>query len=95
MANTISESTPIKLGLIITIVVLLTGGLGGFATCVWWASSISTKLDTVISNQTTVNGNIQELQAKDISIDREIADLKIKNALLESKLDNVFKSKSQ
>jgi hypothetical protein len=43
----ISENTPIRIGLIIAF-------LGIFGGAVWWASSISTKLDAIILSQTAL-----------------------------------------
>lgn len=47
----LSASSPIQLGLVITVVGLLIGCVGGFGYWNWWASAISTKLDIVIQNQ--------------------------------------------
>lgn len=70
----LSESTPIKISLIAAF-------LGAFGLGVWWASSISSKLDSVISFQTSTTSVITELKAQDMSLIKEIGDMKLKSAI--------------
>lgn len=69
VTEAISEATPIRIGLVVVF-------LGIFGSSVWWASSINTKLDTILSSQSTINLVINELKTTDSVINREIADLK-------------------
>lgn len=63
----IGDNTPVRLGLIIALLALCAGGFGLW---IWWAATISSKMDTLIGQQTsmiaTSNGHgtaIAELQA--------------------------------
>lgn len=80
--NVIGESTPIRIGLVIAF-------LAVFATSIWWASSISSKLDSVLAFQTTTQTTFSELKAKDISLDKDISDIKLKQAIMEVSLKAV------
>jgi hypothetical protein len=62
----IGEKTSVRIGLLLTIALLLTGGFG---TSVWWAATISTKLDAIIISQGIQTVTIGEVQA-------DVADLK-------------------
>ena len=62
----LGESTPIRLGLLLTIALLLVGGFGG---SIWWAATISTKLDAIIISQGVQTVAIASVQA-------DVADLK-------------------
>ncbi len=84
--NIIGEGTPVKIGLI---VLFLSVFMGAFASGIWWASSINSKLDTLIASQSGAISNIEQLQSKDSSIDKEIADLKLKNALFEVSIKGI------
>lgn len=44
----LSGASPIQVKFIGWLVVVLAGGFGG---CIWWAATMSTKLDVVIANQ--------------------------------------------
>ena len=72
----IGEATPVRIGLIL-------GFLGIFATAIWWAASINSKLDTILTYQTTSSNTFAELKAKDITIEAEISEFKLKEALVE------------
>jgi cytoskeletal protein RodZ len=52
----ISEATPIQIGLVLIIV-------GGFASWIWWAATISSKLDTVLKFQQVQDSSITSLRA--------------------------------
>jgi hypothetical protein len=62
----IGEKTPIRIGLLLTIALLLTGGFG---TSIWWAATISTKLDAIIISQGVQTTAIATTQT-------DVADLK-------------------
>lgn len=62
----IGEKTPIRIGLLLTIALLLTGGFG---TSIWWAATISTKLDAIIISQGVQTAAIATTQT-------DVADLK-------------------
>lgn len=51
----ISESTPIRLGLVFILVTFVLGAVGVLWSAAWWASSVSTKLDLLVkqNNETT------------------------------------------
>jgi len=72
----ISENTPIRIGLILAF-------LGLFATSVWWASSITSKLDSILSFQASTVSEITELKSKDTMHDAGIGDLKLRVSLVE------------
>lgn len=76
----IGETTPIKIGLVL----LLVGALSG---AIWWAATITAKLDSIISSQITTtasltkldsstSASIIELKSRDIALDKSIADIK-------------------
>lgn len=67
--NIISEATPVRIGLILAF-------LGAFGSAVWWGSSITNKLDTLLTFQKTTDTSIIELKAKDIALDKQITDIK-------------------
>ena len=75
----ISESTPIRVGLVV-------GFLSIFAASIWWASSINSKLDTLLSFQSSINTSIAELKASDIVFTKDLAEFKLKLALEEASL---------
>lgn len=79
---TISEATPVRIGLIITL-------LGLFGSSIWWASSINSKLDSILAAQTSTSTVITELKSKDVDMDKEIYDLKLKQALVEAELKSL------
>ena len=62
----LGENTPIRIGLLLTIALLL---VGGFGTSIWWAATISTKLDAIIISQGVQTAAIAAAQA-------DVADLK-------------------
>ena len=62
----LGENTPIRIGLLLTIALLL---VGGFGTSIWWAATISTKLDAIIISQGVESATIAAAQA-------DVADLK-------------------
>jgi hypothetical protein len=64
----ISDKTPIQLGLIVTLAVILTTVLGFCGSGIWWASKLSEKVDTVLRNQ------ISQTEAM-ISTQRDVAEL--------------------
>jgi len=82
----IGENTPIKIGLIIAF-------LGIFGSGVWWASSITSKLDSILASQNIQTTTITELKAADMSFSKELSDIKLKLALDEVEL-KVIKDKT-
>lgn len=72
----IGESTPVKVGLIISF-------LAVFGSAIWWASSINSKLDSIISSQSSFSVSVNELKNADIAINKEIADLKVRTVISE------------
>ncbi len=72
----IGEATPVRIGFIISMLAL-------FATGIWWAASINSKLDSILAFQTTTQNTFTELKAKDIALDKDISDIKLQNALLD------------
>lgn len=79
----ISENTPVKVGLIITLLSIFGGGI-------WWASSITSKLDSISTNlitfQSSTSTSMSELKATDIAFTKEISDIKLKLAIEEESL---------
>ena len=78
----ISDTTPVRIGLII-------GFLAVFGSGIWWCSSISSKLDTVLSTQTTANSSIADLKTKDASLDKDLSEIKLKQALMEVDIKSI------
>ena len=68
----VGESTPIRIGLVIIF-------LSAFASAIWWASSINSKLDSILSLQATTTSKIASLET-------ELGDLKLKLALDEASI---------
>lgn len=69
----LSESTPIKLGFLVTLLGTLLGGIGAF---IWWAATINAKLETLVTLRTadsalmaTVAKDVSELQRWRIQVD--------------------------
>lgn len=65
--HALSQKTPIQLGLILALLGMCVGGFGAW---IWWAASISTKLDAVLSQQSALvvatqkqNSDIEDLKA--------------------------------
>jgi hypothetical protein len=75
----IGENTPIRIGLIL-------GFLTIFASSIWWASSINSKLDSILSFNSSVNASITELKANDALMSKELSDFRLKEALNEASL---------
>lgn len=80
----ISEATPVRIGLVILF-------LFSFGSGIWWAAGISTKLDSIIANQQTVGNNITEMKTSEASMEKEVADLTLRVAILESKSPDPLK----
>lgn len=74
--NIIGESTSVKIGLIIMF-------LGVFSSAIWWASSINSKLDSIISSQSSFSVAINELKNSDIAINKDLSDLKVRTVVSE------------
>lgn len=70
----IGESTPIRIGLIVAF-------LAVFGSGIWWASSISSKLDSIVSFQNVTQNTISEIKSKQSSQDAEMSDFKLQLAL--------------
>lgn len=78
----ISESTSVRLSLIV-------GFLLTFGSAVWWASSISSGLSSVLSQISSFNSSLVELKAADTAFTREIGEIRLQMALRQSALDNL------
>lgn len=74
----ISEATPVRIGLVIAFLLV-------FASGIWWAASINAKLDSIISNQAVVGGAISEIKSTEASTAKDLNDLTLRVAILESK----------
>lgn len=85
--NIISEATPVRIGLIITF-------LGLFGSAIYWGASINTKLDSIIAFQKNTDTTMIELKAKDMAIDKDLSEIKLKLALSDVEIkamkDRVF-----
>ena len=70
----IGEGTPIRMGLLLSIALLL---VGGFGTSIWWAASISTKLDAIIISQSvqTAAISIAQTDISDLKAWRKVVDV--------------------
>lgn len=75
----IGEATPVRIGLIIILIGVIVSGT-------WWAASVNSKLDSIISFQTSANSTFSELKAKDIALEKDAADNKLKSALVDVKI---------
>lgn len=72
----LGEATPVRIGIVILF-------LGVFAGAIWWASNVNSKLDSIITFNSTANTTFVELKAKDASLDKDISDMKLTQALME------------
>lgn len=83
---TIGENTTVKVGIIISFLAI-------FGSSIWWASSINSKLDSILASQNSfVNSTtttITELKDKDLALDRDISDFRLKQALFEVDLKTI------
>jgi hypothetical protein len=84
----ISESTPVRVGLVVAF-------LSIFATSIWWASSINSKLDSILSFQSSINSSISELKASDIVFTKDLAEFRLKLALDEASIKMLQEKASQ
>lgn len=90
----LGDSTPVRLGFIIGLVVVLAGGFGG---CIWWAATLSSKTDTIIAQLTMLNDKsnghgaaISDLQAWRKLVDTVgTAAMMNKTSDLEKKMDDL------
>lgn len=80
----ISEATPVRIGLVILF-------LGAFGSAIWWAASIDSKLDSILTNQSSTGNTISEMKAGETSMEKELGDLTLRVAILESKTPDVSK----
>jgi len=74
----ISEATPVRIGLVILF-------LGVFGSFVWWASGTSSKLDSILTNQTATGSTISEMKTGAAAMQKEVADLTLRVAIIESR----------
>lgn len=74
----ISEATPVRIGLV-------AGFLVVFATGIWWAASVNSKLDSIIASQVSTGSSISEIKSGATAVEKEVADLTLRVAILESK----------
>lgn len=63
----LSGSSPIQVKFIGWLVLILAGGFSG---CIWWAATMSTKLDVVIANQSTQIATTKAM-AEDLALLKE------------------------
>ncbi len=80
--NIIGESTPVRIGLIVAFLTVFGSGI-------WWASSISSKLDSLVSGQTITQTSISEIKSKQTSQDSEMSDFKLQLALQQVAIKNL------
>jgi integral membrane sensor domain MASE1 len=83
----ISESTSVRLSLIV-------GFLITFGSAVWWASSISSGLSSVLAQVSSFNTSIAELKAVDATFTRDLSEQKLKQAMFEVELKNLQNNKA-
>ena len=74
----IGEATPVRIGLVILF-------LGVFGSGVWWASSVNSKLDSIITNQADVVVALRDGKEQGIATEKSVNDLTLRVAILESK----------
>jgi hypothetical protein len=72
--NVIGAGTPIRMGLLLSIALLL---VGGFGSSIWWAATISTKLDAIIISQGVQTSAISVAQTdiSDLKAWRKVVDV--------------------
>ena len=78
----LGEATPIRIGLVIIMIGLIVSGT-------WWAASVNSKLDSIISFNNTANMTFAEQKAKNTDTDKEINQLKLDNALIKVSLTDL------
>lgn len=84
--STLSESTKVRLGLLITI---LLGVFGGLVGGVWWAATITAKVDTLIEFNASTKAQIL-LDSQHISdLEKATQKLEWKIGVLESKIGSL------
>lgn len=72
----ISETTPIRIGFVL-------GFLSVLSVSIWWAASITAKLDSIIAFQSSTSVTITELKAQDMSIAKDLSDIRMKTTIFE------------
>lgn len=72
--KTLSENTPVRLGMIFVMIGLMGGG---FAFWIWWAATVSTKLDNIIMQQSVASNQQTKLAA-------DVADLQAWRKLIDT-----------
>lgn len=75
----IGEATPIRIGLVILL-------FGVLVSSVWWAATITSKLDTLITYQTATSASMAELKV-------QVDNLKLRVALNEAGIKTLQDSK--
>jgi hypothetical protein len=75
----IDEATPLRIGLVIAL-------MSGLVSVVWWASATSSKLETIISQQTTFNFALAELKTQETALTKQAAEDKMRAALNDESL---------
>lgn len=73
----LSEQTPVKLGLVIS-------GAIAFASAVWWASGVSSKLDTLVTSSIKVEAEQRLMRDK-------VSDLESRIRILEGRYNGGVK----
>lgn len=66
MRSAISDKTPVQLGLLVALLMILMTVLGFSGSGIWWASKLSEKVDTVLRNQ-AVETEAMSLVQKDVA----------------------------
>lgn len=76
----IGEATPVRIGFVILL-------FAGLVSSIWWAATITSKLDTLITYQTTTTASIGQLKS-------DYEDLKLRVSLDEAEIKSFKESRS-
>ena len=74
----ISEATPVRIGLVLLF-------LGVFGSGIWWAASINSKLDSILTNQSATGNTIAEIKAASAVMEKDMGALTLRVAIIESR----------
>ncbi len=74
----ISEATPVRIGLVLLF-------LGVFGSGIWWAASINSKLDSILTNQSVTGNTIAEIKAASAVMEKDMGALTLRVAIIESR----------
>ena len=78
----IGENTPVRIGLIMLF-------LGVFASGVWWASAVNSKLDSILSAQNSATATFSRLKAEDAFLGKEISQLRLQTTINEKAINTL------